>query len=187
VQIAFTLPGSSFTQVVTVDAETYRPITVTQGDVVIHVLDIESLPYKASFFAQHARGAPRPTGFVLAQGDDISLSRAERILGSSPIGLGPSPDAVRNGDLEQTFTDGSVTRRAYVELTYGEVTISQMRIRLDGLLSSGILAFPPAGSITVVGRGPSQGVLSRNGFSVFIRAPSKRDVVDAARALAPIG
>ncbi len=186
VQIAFTL-GPSFTQMATVDAETYRPITVAQGDTVIHVLEIESLPYKASIFEQRGGAAPSAGGFSLAQGDAISLSKAERILGSAPLGLGPSPDAVRQGDLERSFSDGSVTHRAYVELTYGDVRISLVRIRPDALLDSGILPVPPPGSIVVIGRGPSQGFLSRDGLSVFVNAPSKRDVVDAARALEPLG
>ena len=194
VQMEFTAPppNSSFKQIVTVDAETFRPLTVAQGATLIRVVEIETLRRAPSLFKPRATPAfAGYSGFGLnLGGDEISRADAERILGGQPLGLGKTPDSTRRGEFDGTLTNGRTVKGVYVELTYDDVTVALVRDERSphGFgFDSAVQPTPPPGSISVMsGRDRAVGLLSRDGFSVRVTGPSTDAVVEAARELAPL-
>lgn len=192
VTIDFSWPGADWTETVNVDAETYVPLTIEtaspRGSTVIHVRSIGSLAYRRSLFTPPKTSGGVVVGLALAEGEEITLADAARLLDGQPLGLGGAPDTVRVGHAEGTLADGREVRGSYVSLKYGDVDVSLARDEPGKAgLDSAVFPVPPAGSIAVTsGTGRSMGMLSKNGFTIRLQGPSRDAVVAAARELVPV-
>ncbi|MBA2357220.1 MAG: hypothetical protein H0V84_02190 [Actinobacteria bacterium] len=158
------------------------------------VVAIESVPRNPSNFRE-ASSSPRPSTGEVTEGRKISLAEAARALGAPPIWLGPSfaghvLGSVELSDTTAWLTDGSKVSGVLVRLVYDAVRVSLAR----GLAGRYGVGFgeddhptPPEGSVAVTGndREGWSGELRYGDFAVMLSAPSKEQVVMAARALTP--
>jgi hypothetical protein len=190
-------------QVVAVDAETYRPLSFQstyrggRRGPEWRVVTIESLPRDPQFFAAPKRSAPRPTSGTVHEAVPIPLEEAERELGAVPVWLGErfvdQPLEVSRSFTESTFTDGREVEGTVVRLEYGRVRV-RMAAAPAGAYALGMEDGgdppPPAGSIAITrgfGRYDGwEGELRAHGLYVSLTAPTREQLLDAARALRPL-
>jgi hypothetical protein len=190
-------------QVVAVDAETYRPLSFQstyrggRRGPEWRVVTIESLPRDPQFFAPPKRSAPRPTTGIVQEAEPVTLAQAEQELGALPVWLGErfadQPLEVSRSRTQSTFTDGREVEGIVVRLAYGRVRV--------GLASAPAGAYalgmedggdppPPPGSIAITrgfGRFDSwEGEFGVHGLYVSLSAPSRGQLLEAARTLRPV-
>jgi hypothetical protein len=191
-------------QVVAVDPETYRPLSfqsIYRGErrgPEWRVLTIESLSREPGFFAPPKRSAPRPGTGIVFEAQGISLEEAERALGAVPVWLGKrfadQPlEEVLMSRTQATFSEGREVEGIVVRLVYGRVRIS-MASSLPGAYALGLEdggdPSPPPGWIAITrgfGRHDSwEGELRSHGLYVSLNAPTREQLLEAARALRPV-
>lgn len=185
------------TVTVLVDAETFMPLRFyTSFDAgrrsptwtVVHV---ETLPRHPSQFEAPPQGAPRPTAGTASGGEEISLEQARGALAAQPLWLGPEGlERIRLTRAETEFTDGRKVRGVNVHFDYGRIEV-WVATNLAGAYSIGMEDGgdppPPAGSIAITRSwgGPRswEGELRADGRWVRVVAPTREQVLDAARGL----
>jgi hypothetical protein len=193
-RIRFTPRSAGAVEEVTVDAETYAPVTFHttyppgRRSPEWRVLTIESTPRVAADFVTPPSEPRVDTGEV-SGGRNVSLTAAAGALGGSPPHLaGRVPDDVQLSRAKVWMTDGRTPEGVVVRLAYGDVTVSVSRDEA-GRDTVGFgndeYPVPPAGSMAVTGNRNDgfQGVLRFGEFGVMISAPQKDQVIAAARAL----
>lgn len=197
-RIEFNPRGGGAVEEVFVDAQTYAPLSFQatypggRRSPLWRVVTIESVPYDRSTF-QEASSKPRLAAGEVKEARKISLDQATRSLGAPPLWLGPSfaGHTLSSVELSETtawLTDGSKFEGVVVRLVYGRVKVSVAR-DAAGHYAVGFgeddHPTPPAGSIGVTGndREGWQGELRHGDFAVMVSAPSKEQVVAAARTL----
>ena len=190
------------TTTVIVDAETYRPLQFYSTYVggrrspVLTVVAIETLLREPSQFAAPAPSRPRPTTGTGTEGEPVTFDEAERALGTRPLWLGgrfagASYPVAERSRMTVELSDGRTLAGAVVRLRYGRIHVS-MAPEPDGEFILGLDTgepMPPAGSIAITHDwgGPRNwaGKLRSHGFWVSIVAPTREDLLDAARSLEP--
>lgn len=199
-RIEFQPRESGAVEEVFVDAETFAPLSFQETYVgarrspVWRVVTIESVPYDQSTFGE-ASSKPRLDAGEVREARKISLAQAARALGAPPLWLGPSfaRQALSSVELSHTtawLTDGSKVSGVLVRLVYGAVRVS-LAHDAAGSYAVGFVEddhpTPPEGSMGVSGndREGWQGELRYGDFAIMVSAPSKEQVVAAARALTP--
>ena len=193
-------PGSSgAVEEVTVDAETYAPLsfsTAYRGGrrwPEWRVVSIESVPRDPADFAVAEPSEPRPTQGEVSEGRPITLAEAARALGRPPLWLGRSFAGRELASVEHSrsrawLTDGSMVHGEHVRLVYGRVRVS-LATQAAGSYAIGFgdveYPTPPEGFVAVSGsdRQGWQGELRRGEFAVMLSAARKEQVLAAARAL----
>jgi hypothetical protein len=197
-RIEFAPRSAGAVEEVTVDAQTHVPLrfhTTYRGgrrSPEWRVVTIESMPRDPSDFAAAEASRPRPSVGEVREGRGVSLVDATRALGAPPLWLGPSfgNHALDSVELSRTrawLTDGSTVSGVLVRLSYGSVRVSLAR-DAAGSYALGFGAdeypTPPEGSVAVTGdRYGWQGDLRHGDFAVMLSAPSKEQLLGAARAL----
>lgn len=199
-RIEFAPDGGGAVEEVRVDAETSVPLrfhsTYPGGrrSPEWRVATIESVPRDPASFRERS-SRPRASAGEVTEGREISLEEAARALGAPPLWLGPSfaGRALSSVELSRTkawLTDGSKVKGVLVRLAYGSVRVSLAR---DSAGSYGIgfgeddHPTPREGSVAVTGndRQGWQGEFRHGDFAVMLSAPSKEQLLTAARALVP--
>jgi hypothetical protein len=201
-RIEFAPSSSGAVEEVTVDAETSVPVgfhTTYAGGRRSHewrVVAIESVPRDPSDFTPAEPARPRPTTGEVSEGRPITLAEAARVLGRSPLWLGPSfagreLESVELAHSRAWLTDGSMVRGEHVRLAYGRVRVS-LASDASGSYAIGFgdveYPTPPVGSVAISGsdRQGWHGELRRGDFAVMLSAARKEQVLFAARALTPV-
>jgi hypothetical protein len=181
---------------VTIDADTYRPLTFrttyppARRSPEWRVLTIESTPRDPADFRASPRG-PHPDVGEVSAARDVSLAVATRALGAPPLGLrGRTPRSLQLSHATSWLTDGSKLEGVVVRLDYGDVKVSLARDEA-GRYAVGFGTdehpVPPEGSMSLTGNDADgfQGVLRRGDFGVLLASTHKDALIAAARALTP--
>ena len=194
--IEFETRGSGAVEQVSVDATTFAPLTFettfTGGrrSPTWRVVTIESVARDPADFVLPS-SAPRPTVGEVSAERTISAAEAERALGAPPLRLaGRTPDAIALSRTTESLTDGTTVTGVVVRFSYGRVRLSLAHDTAGSYavgFGEGEFPTPPEGSIAVTGNDSDgwQGERRKDGFAVMIAAPTKDQVVAAARALSP--
>lgn len=190
------------TTTVIVDNENYRPLqfysTYAGGrrSPTLTVVEMETLLREPSQFADPAPSRVRPTTGSGTDGEPVTFDEAERALGVRPLWLGgrfvgSSYPVVERSRMTVTLSDGRILAGAVVRLRYGRIHVAMAR-EPDAEFILGIdigEPMPSAGSIAITHDwgGPRHwaGKLRSHGFWISIVAPTRRDLLDAARSLEP--
>jgi hypothetical protein len=196
--------GTVETTTVLVDSETYRPLRFfTQFDAgrrspTWTVVKAETLPRSPAHFQLPKRSAPRPSAGVGYPGEPITIDRAAAVLGKPTLWLGDRFHGVALGSVERQrgrteFTDGRDVDSAIVRLSYGRVRV-WVASNVAGAYALGMEDGgdppPPPGAIAITrdwgGPRDWEGELKTQGYWVRIVAPTREQLLDAARALRPL-
>jgi hypothetical protein len=180
-------------ETVTVDAETFVPLTFYMTlpggyrTTVQHVLSIESVPYGASDFKPHD-SVPVPVSGHIGATSDVSLADAAQALGGALLVLDRAPDSVKVSHPNLELSNGEKLTGVLVQLAYGDVEVWLATDR-GGAFFANVGLPEPEGSMALGSQGLHgwRGKLSKDGFAVGIEAPTKAQVLAAARALKPLG
>jgi hypothetical protein len=180
-------------QQVTVDAETFVPLTMQTTypggfhTPVTHVLSIESLPYDASDFKPH-NSIPRPVSGHIGATSDVSLAGAAQALGGSLLVLDRASDSVKLSQPNVELTNGDKLTGVLVQLTYGDVEVWLATDR-GGAFFANLDQPQPEGSMVLWAQRTHgwRGEFRKDGFAVGVSAPTKSQVLAAARDLTPQG
>lgn len=194
--------SKSETTTVIVDDETYRPLqfysTYAGGrrSPTLTVVEMETLRREPSQFADPAPSRVRPTTGTGTDWEPVTFDEAERELGTRPLWLGgrfvgSSYPVVGRSRMTVTLSDGRTLAGAVVHLRYGRIDVVMAR-EPDAEFILGVdmgEPMPPAGSIAVTHDwgGPRHwaGKLRAHGFWISIVAPTREDLLDAARSIEP--
>lgn len=192
----------SETTTVIVDDETYRPLQFYSTYVggrrspTLTVVEIETLPREPSQFADPAPSRVRPTTGTGTELGPSTFDEVERELGTRPLWLGgrfvaSSYPVIERSRMRVTLSDGRTLAGTVVQLAYGRIHIAMAR-EPDAEFILGVdmgEPMPPAGSIAITHDwgGPRNwsGKLRAHGFWISIVAPTREDLLDAARSLEP--
>jgi hypothetical protein len=190
--------GSGAVEEVTVDAETFVPLTFHstyppngRRSPEWRVVTIESVPRDPANFTL-PKSPPRLEGGEVTEARSVSLADARRALGAQPLGLGRTPDSVALSDTTAELSDGRKVSGVLVRLAYGDVHVSLARDDAGSYaigFGEGEFPTPPRGSVALTGNDAAGwfGELRRDGFAVMVTAPTKARVLDATRQLRPLG
>lgn len=189
---------------VTVDAETSRPLQFSstyrggRRSPLFTVAAIESMLREPGLFAPPELSPPRPTAGEMREGEPIELDRAASELEATPVWLGRSFGGRAVGVVELTrgvteLTDGRKVPAKVVRIAYGRVRLSQASTSggayMIGMEDGGDPP-PPAGSIAITrgfGRSDAwEGEFRSHGLYVRVTAPSREQLLEAARSLRPV-
>jgi len=199
-RIEFAPDSSGSVEEVLVDAETYAPLRFSstyrggRRSPEWRVLTVEAIARDPSIFRE-ASARPRATAGEVTESRKTSLAEATRALGAKPLWLGPSFAGKALGSIELSETtawlsDGSKVSGVLARLIYDRVRVSIARDDAGGYA----LGFgeddhptPSEGSIALTGndRQGWSGELRHGSFAVMLSAPTKEEVLAAARALRP--
>jgi hypothetical protein len=188
-------PGSSgAVEEVTIDAKTFIPLsfhTTYEGgrrSPEWRVVTIESVSRDPLNFTL-PKSTPRVDSGEVSAERPASPADAERALGAAPLRLAGEPvDSVLVSRTKAYLTDGTTINGVLVRFVYGKVRVSLARDTAGRYaigFGEGEFPTPPEGSVAVTGNDADgwQGELRQDGFAVMIGAPTKRQVVEAARRL----
>lgn len=193
-QIELPPRGSGSIDEVLVDAHTYVPLSFRstypggRRSPEWRVITIEAVPRDPALFVPKNSPLQPATGEV-TEGHAVSTTEAERVLGAPLLGLdGRAPDSVELSHTTAWLTDGSKVSGVLVRLAYPGVRLSFARDVAGSYaigFGEGEFPTPPEGSVAVTGSDSEgwQGELRYSGFAVMLSAPSKAEVLAAARAL----
>jgi hypothetical protein len=195
--IEFEPRGSGAVEEVTVDARTFVPLTFRttyaggRRSPEWRVVTIESAPRDPADFTL-PKSPPHVDVGEVSAARTVSPVEAERALGAPPLRLSDrKPDSALLSHTKAWLTDGTMVAGVVVRFVYGDVRLSLASDEAGSYavgFGEGDFPTPPEGSVAVTGNDADgwQGELRRARFAVMISAPTKDEVVSAARALAPI-
>jgi hypothetical protein len=196
-RIEFAPRNGGAVEQVDVDARTLVPLRFRETyppngrrSPVFHVVTIESVPRDPSDFTL-PKSPPRADSGEVSAERAVSPVEAERALGAPPLQLaGQTADSVALSDTKAYLTDGTTISGVLVRFVYGDVRVALARDTAGSYaigFGEGEFPTPPAGSVAVTGNNADgwQGELHQGGFAVMVSAPTKRQLVAAARALTP--